>query len=425
MLSPPAFTPNIAAQPHTQVLNVSSIKQSPAICSHPTLALLPTPYREAANPSTTLPPIVRRLINPQGMGISSSPPRLIPPQWRHFESGPLNAITDVPSLKVGHMSVQSSYPHRLNTGVTAIVPDAANLLPGGNLATTGFRASAVTLNGNGELTGMGPLLTAGVLNSPIVLTSTSAVGVAHTGVSHYMNLRFPGEWSGQLPVIGECWDGFFSDPRQQSPLLPSDTMAAISAAKGGVLPQGRTGAGTGMRSFELHAGIGSASRQVVFNNQVYTIGVLVNSNHSKLAALNPELRAVLEQTWSKPLESIRDADNRDQAISSGLISPHTPTRQGSIMVIIATDLPLDAQALHQVAERAALGIANTGSFMATTSGDFALAFSTANPLLLGEAAPKIVASQTVHPDALSPVLQATVEAVTEAQLNAIVAAHSQ
>jgi D-aminopeptidase len=270
---------------------------------------------------------------------------------------------------------------------------------------------------------MGPLITSGILNSPIVLTNTYSVGVAHQGVFNYFSKHHPGEWSGQLPVVGECWDGFFSTI-EDPVLLPQDTVAAIENARGGLVAQGRTGAGAGMRSFELHAGIGSASRKVEYNGREYTIGVLVNANHSKLNNLNPLLRQVLEQYWGRPLETIRSIDNADKADKA--VRPPLPSpRQGSIMTVIATDLPLDSKALHQLAERAGLGISNTGSYMPTTSGDFAVAFSTANPVALGENAHTVLPDTSIHPDALSSALQATVEAVTEAQLNAITAAHAK
>lgn len=295
--------------------------------------------------------------------------------------------------------------------MTAIVPDAAYLtrehggIPVGNLANTGFRAAGVIINGNGELTGLGPLMTAGILNSPVILTNTYSVGVAHQGVFDYFAKHHPREWSGQLPVVGECWDGFFSSI--ENPILrPQDTVAAIEHSQEGPVAQGRIGAGTGMRSFELHAGIGSASRKVNYNGQEYTIGVLVNSNHSRLDNLTPLLRGPLEQYWGLPLETIRAQDNAEKAVRS----PIPTSRQGSIITIIVTDLPLDSKALHSLAERAELGIGNTGSYMATTSGDFAIAFSTANPVPLGNNAPVVVPSTSVHPDELSSAFQATVEA---------------
>jgi L-aminopeptidase/D-esterase-like protein len=288
------------------------------------------------------------------------------------------------------------------------------------LANTALRASAVVLNGNGEMTGLAPIMSNGLLNSPIVLTNTYAVGAAHQGVFQYFAKHYPGQWTGELPVVGECWDGFFNTIRVPV-LTPEDTVTALEVAQSGPVLQGRIGAGTGMRSFEMHGGIGSASRKIKIGEKEYTVGVLVNTNHSKLESMNPMLRTELEKLWGVPLTLIRERDQKDKAIQS---AQAISSRQGSIIVIIATDLPLDASELKLIAERAAIGIGNTGSHMATTSGDFALAFSTANPVLMGDNAPKFIQSTHLHPDALSPVFQAVIEAVTEAQLNALTASHT-
>jgi D-aminopeptidase len=173
-----------------------------------------------------------------------------------------------------------------------------------------------------------------------------------------------------------------------------------------------------MRAFGLHAGIGSASRKITLEKNEYTIGVLVNTNHSQLNDLNPLLQDALESHWKKSLKQVQDLDHFDRAKQA------ESQRQGSIIIIIATDLPLNQLALQKVAEHAALGIAQTGGIMTTTSGDFALAFSTANPVLMNEQATKVYRIDTVHPQALTPVFQATIEAVVEAQVNALVASHS-
>ena len=150
--------------------------------------------------------------------------------------------------------------------------------------------------------------------------------------------------------------------------------------------------------------------------------------------MSPLFRTALQQYWKTPLEAVKARDNQDKAIRPPLPTP----RQGSIIIVIATDLPLDSQELRQLAERAGIGIADTGSSMSTTSGDFAVAFSTANPLHIGDAipgamngsmthsgiSPALTQENAVHPDDLSPIFRATVEAVTEAQLNAITAAHT-
>ncbi len=174
-----------------------------------------------------------------------------------------------------------------------------------------------------------------------------------------------------------------------------------------------------MRSFELHAGIGSASRKILLNGKEYTIGVLVNANHSRLSDLNPVIRQQLEQRFG-PLERLKEQDNLDYAHPA----PRNSPRQGSIQVVIATDIPLNNKELEELAKRAGLGIGNTGSAMATTSGDFAMAFTTANPVSMGSQAPALLNSAELHPDEMTSVFKAAVEAVTEAQGNALVASHS-
>ncbi|MEB3285907.1 MAG: P1 family peptidase [Vampirovibrionales bacterium] len=362
-------------------------------------------------------------------GTSFKPLRLLLPQWR-FNPGPYNAITDVPGVRVGHATVKQDSPHTLRTGVTAILPH------NGNLARVGLWAAGSNLNGNGEMTGLAPLETFGVLNTPILLTNTFSVGAVHQGVHKYFQTRYPGQWGGQLPIVGECYDGFFNTIDDLSAVTPQDAVAAIESARGGPVEQGRVGAGTGMRSFELHAGIGSASRKVMVDGKWYTIGVLLNANHSRLDVMNPFIRNALEKRYGS-LETLRQKDSLDRAISSDKAKaevsvqtkapsfrPNPRSRQGSIITVIATDLPLNPTQLKQLANRSALGVGAMGSTMDTTSGDFVVAFSTANPFTLGENSGALLTSQTVHPDLLSPVYRATVEAVTEAQINALQASHS-
>ncbi len=352
-------------------------------------------------------------------GISSHPASLALPQWQTFPAGAYDAITDVPGIKVGHVTYRQDAPDRIRTGVTAIVPDAVMLTHGqGNLATTGYRASAVAINGNGELTGTAFINEFGALNAPILLTNTRSVGVIVDGVDAYFDKTFPGQWSCQLPVVGECYDGFFNTiGRNIIPASAAET--AITQAVSGFVPQGQIGAGTGMRSFGLHAGIGSASRIISLNGKSYTLGVLVNMNHSHLSDLNPVIRQQLEARFGL-LEVLKTKDDGDAAHLHPVKSP----RQGSIQIVIATDLPLSTKELQQVASRAALGVGNTGSTIATTSGDFVIAFSTANPIVMNDTPESVFTTSELHPDVMTPIFKATVEAVMEAQTNALVASHS-
>jgi D-aminopeptidase len=341
------------------------------------------------------------------------------PVWQ-YSPGPLNAITDVPGVAVGHVTLMHDKPDRVRTGVTAILPHQDNL------ATQAVFAAATVLNGNGEMTGLSTVEHTGLLNSPVVLTNTPNVGAAHTGVHQFMQQQYGNVWAGQLPVVAECWDGVYNTLTY--PIPPAATIKALMQAKPGAVVIGPVGAGTGMRSFELHAGIGTASRVVALDDgsHAYTIGVLVNANHSRLKAMSPIVRQRLEATMGN-LETKRLQDNADAVWNRQKTSRlvHQASRQGSIIVIIATNAPLLPSQLKQLANRAALGIAAMGSTMDTTSGDFALAFSTAQQIPVGEqpgqAGLVLPLQPVLHPDAISPLQRATVEAVTEAQMRALLA----
>lgn len=365
----------------------------------------------------------------QPIGIADYLTPLPLPQLQLDERGPNNAITDVPGVKVGHVTINQNHPHHFRTGITAIVPDMSQITQGrGNLATWGLPAAVAVLNGNGELTGRGPIETAGILNSPILLTNTRSVGIGIEGVYQFFETHYAKDkWPGDLPVVGECWDGVYNTIAIPA-IQPKDVTDALERARAGLVPQGRVGAGTGMRSFELHAGIGSASRKLNIDGKTYTLGILVNTNHSRLQNLNPQLAQLLAQRWGKPLSEIKELDERDAHWPAELGSqPQSqPKRQGSIITIIATDLPLAPHQLRMLAERSALGIGATGSFISTSSGDFTLAFSTANPFPVGSGSPSIQASTpSFNSDAMNPIFKATVHAVLEAQINALLASHAQ
>jgi D-aminopeptidase len=343
-------------------------------------------------------------VSHKGLSIESVP-RIILPQWEYLP-GSLNAITDVPGIAVGHTTIRQDVPVTRRTGMTAILPHR------GNLAKVAVFAAGSVLNGNGEMTGLATIDHTGLLNSPIVLTNTPSIGAAHLGVHAYMRQHYGTTWNGELPVVAECWDGVFNT--LYPPLTPSDAVNALNAATPGPVALGQVGAGTGMRSFELHAGIGTASRVVTVAGKPYTLGVLVNANHSKLENMSPAVRQMLE-TRLGPLDQKRLRDNQDATWQK----KPTASRQGSIIVIIATDAPLLPPQLKQLANRAALGIGAMGSTMDTTSGDFALAFSTAQKIPLGQPANLLTLQPVIHPDALSALQRATVEAVTEAQIRAL------
>ncbi len=346
-------------------------------------------------------------------------PRLKLPEWR-YPTGPRNDITDVAGVSVGHLSLRSKAAPIIRTGVTAVLPHA------GNLATQGLWAWGGMLNGNGEFTGLSLVRDSGILNSPILLTNTWSVGQMVTGTMQYFQRAYPGEtpgstlWPGQLPVVGECYDGTFNAV-EHTAITPDMAGRVLRQTRTGPVLQWRIGAGSGMRSFELHAGIGSASRQIEMAGRTYHIGVLVNSNHSRLPDLNPQIRERLEALFDMSLDALKALDDADRVERKP--SAQQAPRQGSIIVIVATDLPLMPNQLRQVGRRVALGIGNTGSVMSTTSGDGVLAFSTARLLPLEGQETIPLSGQLIHPDAMTPVYRATVEAVTEAQINALIASH--
>lgn len=363
-------------------------------------------------------------------GVTTLPWRLPLKTWQTYPAGPWNAITDVPGVIVGHVSLRapesSEAPVGIRTGVTAVWVDPVGMegirQPVVPLPELGFWAASAVHNGNGEVTGLASIDTFGVLNSPILLTNTRSVGMIHNGVHRYMNATYPKATWSELPVVGECWDGVFNSIQAES-ITPDDAALALKSARPGPVWQGRVGAGSGMRSFELYGGIGSASRQIELNGNTYTIGVLVNTNHSKLAALNPAIKSAL----SSELGDLTERSKR--LLPSQHASMTLPTsRQGSIVVIIATDIPLMPQQLKQLAQRAAIGIGLTGSVMATTSGDFVVAFSTANPIAVSSTNSANAGwvnadSPWRHPDAMTPLYTMTIESVLEAQVNALSAAN--
>jgi D-aminopeptidase len=324
-------------------------------------------------------------------------------------------ITTIPGVMVGQVTLQSDSPVPIRTGVTAVVPNATQLTGGrGNLANTGFRASGVALNGNGEMTGLHWVNTYGLLNGPIILTNTRAVGQAVEGVNQYFERYFPGEWASDLPVVGECWDGVFNTIHHPV-VTPEHIIQAIDSARSVPVAQGRAGAGTGMRSFGMHAGIGSAATAVTLSDgSRYSLGVLLNANHSRRLQMTPDFQNQLEQRLGKPLLSY---DTSPQAIGSLI------PRQGSCVVIIATDAPLSSHQLNMLAQRAGLGLARTGSSLSTTSGDFVLAFSTANPVDLSPHHSVQAPTVELNPDELNPFYEAVIHTVIAAQANAMVAAN--
>lgn len=319
-------------------------------------------------------------------------------------TGPLNAITDVAGVRVGHTTLIRG--DAVRTGVTAIHPHA------GSAFVEQVPAAVVVLNGAGELTGRSQIDEYGTLESPILLTNTLSVGAAHRACIEWMSEREALTDDFVIPVVAETCDGFLNDLVGQH-VTRDDVFAALDGATDGPVAEGNVGGGTGMGLFQFKGGIGTSSRQVVIGDANYTIGVLVQGNFGRRRYLRidgePVGRALTEQM---PLR----------------VGPPEPERDGSIIVVIATDAPLSDRQLTRLCRRGTLGIGRTGGIAANSSGDLLLAFSSApevrvpRPSPIERQIPPLLVTPRVHDACIDPLFEATIDATEEAIGNALVAA---
>ena len=316
----------------------------------------------------------------------------------HWPTGPYNAITDVPGVRVGHTTLSYDTPRIARTGVTVILPRTETEI-GTDHAFAGFHS----FNGNGEMTGMHWLAESGLLTSPIAITSTHYVGIAHQAlVAYSAGHGFANTWS--LPVVAETYDGFLNDA-EAFHLKPEHVFEAIANATSGPVAEGNVGGGTGMIAHEFKGGIGTASRVVETRSGAFTFGALVQANYGD-----------------------RDLFRVDGVpVGQILNARHTPTPPwddvipvgggSSIIVVIATDAPLLPVQCKRLAQRATVGIARVGGVGHNGSGDLFLAFTTANHIA-GHAAAPLSVSMLPHPQ-LNEIFEGVAEAVEEAILNAL------
>jgi L-aminopeptidase/D-esterase-like protein len=316
--------------------------------------------------------------------------------------GPLNAITDVAGVTVGHETLirgdgaLAVGKGPVRTGVTAIFPrgkDADHAVP----------AAWFALNGNGELTGGTWIDESGYLEGPLMMTNTHSVGVVRDTVIAWRVKQGPPDADGywwSLPVVGETWDGELNDINGFH-VKPENVFHAIDASRGGPVPEGSVGGGTGMICFEFKGGIGTSSRKLPVRNGGYTIGVLVQCNCGRRPQLTIAGVPVGREIPEQPAYG-----NADET--------------GSILIAIATDAPLLPHQLKRVARRASMGLARLGSVSGNGSGDLFVAFSTVDPKW--DAKTKLFTTSFLSNTALDPIFQATVQATEEAIVNALVAA---
>jgi L-aminopeptidase/D-esterase-like protein len=327
--------------------------------------------------------------------------------------GPLNAITDVAGVTVGHSTIIRGQGKLVvgqgpvRTGVTAVFPRGAT--NGDPVFGAWF-----TLNGNGEMTGTTWLEESGFLAGPVMITNTHSVGVVRDAVIEWLVKKgFEFDWS--LPIVAETWDGSLNDINGFH-VTKQHTFAALDSARGGRVTEGNVGGGTGMICNQFKGGIGTASRRLPSERGGYTVGVLVQCNYGSRGRLaiagvpvGQEIADLLPCYDSLPGVAVQG-----RRCVSG--------EAGSIIIVIATDAPLLPHQLKRIAKRASLGVGRLGGTGANPSGDIFVAFSTANP---GAAKPDANVAVTMLPnERISPLFEATIQATEEAIVNAMVAAET-
>ena len=316
--------------------------------------------------------------------------------------GPLNGITDVAGVEVGQTTIIRG--DNIRTGVTAVLPHSGNLyrekVPGAVFVGNGF----------GKLTGSTQVEEMGDIEAPILLTSTTSVPRVADALTSYV-LTLPGNEDvlSVNPVVGETNDGYLSDIRGRH-ITPEDVFAAIHDAKGGPVQEGAVGAGTGTVAFGWKGGIGTSSRRLPPKLGGYTVGVLVQTNFGGILSIAgaPVGRELGQYYLRQDL----------QQTGSGMDHAN-----GSCMIVVATDAPMDTRNLKRLAARAILGLARTGSAASNGSGDYAIAFSTASQVRIHTADKSMTRQvEVITNDAISPLFLAAIEATEEAIYNSMLRA---
>ncbi|MGA7358215.1 MAG: P1 family peptidase [Candidatus Sulfotelmatobacter sp.] len=314
-------------------------------------------------------------------------------------TGPLDAITDVAGVEVGQTTIVRG--DDLRTGVTAILPHPGNLyrekVPGAVFVGNGF----------GKLAGSTQVDEMGDIETPILLTSTTSVPRVADALISYM-LALPGNEDvlSINPLVGETNDGYLSDIRGRQ-IRPEDVFAAMKNAKGGPVEEGAVGAGTGTVVFGFKGGIGTSSRRLPPKLGGYTVGVLVQTNFGGVLTISgaPVGRELGQYYLREELQQAGGAKERGD---------------GSVMIVVATDAPMDARNLKRLAARAWLGVARTGSSASNGSGDYAIAFSTAPQVRIRTEDKGLTRHiEVLTNDAVSPLFLAVIEATEEAVYNSM------
>ena len=310
-----------------------------------------------------------------------------------FETGKCNAITDVPGVTVGHKTLIVG--DSIRTGVTAIVPHQ------GNIFRNKVPAAIYVGNGFGKLAGVTQVQELGNIETPVILTNTLSVAAAIEGAVRY-TLMQPGneQVKSVNAVVGETNDGRLNDIRGMH-ITPQMVIDAINDAHGGPVQQGNVGAGTGTICFGFKGGIGTSSRVIPKSLGGYTVGVLVQTNYGGILEIDG---VQVGQRLQKHdfINHVRKTENID----------------GSCMMVVITDAPLDSRNLGRVAKRAMMGMAKTGGIASNGSGDYVIALSVAPENLISDSA-KTISSTVLANGEMSPIFAATIEATAEALWNSL------
>ncbi|MGA3040099.1 MAG: P1 family peptidase [Bryobacteraceae bacterium] len=321
--------------------------------------------------------------------------------------GPLNAITDVAGVKVGETTLIRG--DNVRTGVTAILPHAGNLfkekVPGAVFVGNAF----------GKLIGSTQVNELGEIETPILLTSTLSVGRVADALIGYM-LKLPGDEDVKSvnPLVGETNDGYLNDIRSR-PITEEDVFSAIANAKDGPVEEGVVGAGTGTIVFGFKGGIGTSSRRIPDSSGGYTVGVLVQTNFGGVLSIaGVPVAKELGNHYLLNYMQQRGAANRTAALQ---------TADGSVMVVVATDAPIDHRNLSRLAARAMMGLARTGSSESNGSGDYVIAFSAAPGVRIQADSPMYQPKMLLPNGSMSPLFEAVIEATEEAVYNSMFRAH--
>jgi D-aminopeptidase len=333
--------------------------------------------------------------------------------------GPLNAITDVAGVEVGHSTIVRGEGALkvgggpVRTGVTAV-------LPRGRASATPVFAGWFSMNGNGEMTGTTWIEESGVLEGPVMITNTHSVGVVRDAVIAWQlkrNRSAPQPWS--LPIVAETYDGFLNDINGFH-VKPEHADEALDGARGGRVAEGNVGGGTGMICYGFKGGIGTSSRRLPADAGGHMVGVLVQANFGGRRQLRiAGVPVGAEITENTPRAALGPAEPGRHTAGAADV--------GSIIIVVATDAPLLPHQMKRLARRASLGMARTGAVSGDSSGDIFIAFSTANERAAEEEISRKARTTTLTtvPNArVTPIFEAVVQATEEAIVNALIAAET-